>query len=185
MEKLTLLLLILISLLAAETHSLREPKRKVTKLRFYLHDVIGGDNPTVWGVAKCNLSDILPSKFGKVSVLDNLVTWHPDVNSRPLGRLQGAVGQSDLREKALVMLLNLVFTGGDYAGSTLSILGRNPLGQEVREVPVVGGTGAFRMATGYVITTTYFYDPDRVHSIYEYNVVVFHMDPADLLLSPP
>ncbi|KAH6813290.1 hypothetical protein C2S51_022308 [Perilla frutescens var. frutescens] len=177
MEKLTLVLILgSLLLLQAET-------QKVTRLRFYLHDVIGGDKPTVWTVARCNLTDVLPSAFGKLVVLDNLVTEEPDVNSAVVGRLQGTVGLADLREKALVMLLNLVFTEGEYEGSTLSIVGRNPLGDEVREVPIVGGTGKFRMATGFIITSTYFNDPARVRNVYEYNAVVLHMDPAALLLS--
>lgn len=174
-----MVMLILVSAAAAE--ALISDTKKVTRLRFYLQDVVGGDSPTVWEVAHCNLSDVLPSSFGKVLVLDNLVTAEADPSSAQVGRLQGSVGLADLNEKALVMLLNMVFTQGEFEGSTLSIIGRNPLGREVREVPIVGGTGAFRMATGYVITTTYFADPNHVHSIYQYNAVVFHHDPAIFL----
>ncbi|KAH6812527.1 hypothetical protein C2S51_026289 [Perilla frutescens var. frutescens] len=177
MENLSLVLIVAsLLLLQAEAET-----KKVARLRFYLHDVFGGDKPTVWRVAQCNLSDVLPSGFGKLVVLDNLVTAEPDVNSAVVGRLQGTVGFADLREKALVMLLNLVFTGGEYEGSTLSIVGRNPLDDEVREVPIVGGTGKFRMATGFIITSTYFNDPARVRNVFEYNAVVLHMDPTLLL----
>ncbi|XP_057783200.1 dirigent protein 22-like [Salvia miltiorrhiza] len=179
MEKLnTVIVIICISslLLAVSESKASHGKKKVTRLQFYLHDMIGGEKPTVWAVARCNLSDVLASKFGKVLVLDNLVTSGADMNSSEVGRLQGTVGQADLRERALVMLLNLVFTKGEYEGSTLSIVGRNPLEQEVREVSIVGGTAAFRMATGYILTRTYFRDPARVHSVYQYNAVVYHMD---------
>ncbi|XP_042042444.1 dirigent protein 1-like [Salvia splendens] len=157
-------------------------KRKVTRLRFYLHDFIGGDSPTVWAVASCNLTDVLPSKFGKFLVLDNLVTSGPGLDSPEVGRMQGTVGQADLHERALVMVLNLVFTKGEYEGSTLSILGRNPLTHEVREVSIVGGTAAFRMATGYILTSTYFKDPAGVCNVYEYDAVVYHTD-RNVLLS--
>lgn len=179
MGKVWLILMLLVSAVAAKT-LISDPK-KVTRLRFYLQDVVGGDKPTLWVVAHCNLSDVLPSLFGEVMVMDNLVTSEADPNSAEVGRLQGTVGFADLTEKALVMLVNLIFTKGEYEGSTLSIIGRNPIGREVREVPIVGGTGAFRMATGYVITTTYFYDTNHVHSIYEYNAVVFRYDPAFFL----
>ncbi|KAL0454088.1 UNVERIFIED_CONTAM: Dirigent protein 11 [Sesamum latifolium] len=155
-------------------------KERLTRLRFYLQDVVGGENRTVWRVAQSNLSDVLPSVFGAVCVLDNLVTTGPEIDSQEVGRMQGLIGLADFHEKALVMLLNMVFTEGEYKGSTLSILGRNPLDAKVREVPIVGGTGAFRMARGYVITRTYSMDEAHIRSVYEYNLVVFHMDGDDI-----
>ncbi|KAL0454089.1 UNVERIFIED_CONTAM: Dirigent protein 19 [Sesamum latifolium] len=68
--------------------------------------------------------------------------------------------------------------GGEYKGSTLSILGRNALDDKVREVPIVGGTGGFRMARGYAVTTTYAVDKAHTHGVIEYNVVVVHYDDA-------
>lgn len=181
MGKLTAIVLIIAAALAATPaeqtpNPISEATKKVTKLRFYLQDIIGGDKPTVWSVAQCNLTDKLPSKFGKVIVLDNLVTSGGDINSGEMGRMQGTVGMADLREKALVMVLNLVFTKGEYEGSTLSILGRNPLWQEIREVSIVGGTGDFRMANGYILTSSYYKDPAGVRNVYEYNAVIYHLD---------
>ncbi|XP_011092999.1 dirigent protein 1-like [Sesamum indicum] len=151
-------------------------KERLTRLRFYLQDLVGGENKTVWRVAQCNLTDVLPSEFGTVSVLDNLVTTGPEIDSQEVGRMQGLIGLADLHEMALAMLLNIVFTEGEYKGSTLSILGRNNLYDEIREVPIVGGTGAFRMARGYVITRTYSTDETHFRSVYEYDLVIFHMD---------
>ncbi|KAK4405344.1 Dirigent protein 11 [Sesamum angolense] len=151
-------------------------RERVTRLRFYVQDLVGGENPTVWKVAQSNLTNLLPSAFGLVSVLDNLVTSGPEIESREVGRIQGLIGLADFHEKALVMLLNVVFTEGEYKGSTLSILGRNPLDDEVREVPIVGGTGGFRMARGYAVTTTYAVDKAHTHGVIEYNVVVAHYD---------
>ncbi|KAL8486467.1 hypothetical protein ACS0TY_023233 [Phlomoides rotata] len=50
-----------------------------------------------------------------------------------------------LDESVLAMNLNFVFTGGEYNGSSLCILGRNPIDSKNRELPVVGGTSVFRM----------------------------------------
>ncbi|XP_012833747.1 PREDICTED: dirigent protein 1-like isoform X1 [Erythranthe guttata] len=158
-------------------------KEKLTTLRFYVQDFVGGDSPTVWEIAKTNLTDVLPSAFGLVSVLDNLVTSEPEVDSKEVGRIQGIIGLTDFHEKALVMLLNLVFTEGEYKGSTLSVLGRNPLAEETREVPIVGGTGAFRMARGYAVTTTYSNDEAHHHGVIQYDVVVYHFDGLLTLLS--
>ncbi|KAL2469293.1 Dirigent protein 2 [Forsythia ovata] len=158
------------------SQSLCRGKEKVTKLHFYLQDVVGGPNRTVYDVAKSEITDSLPSEFGEVLVLDNLVTAGPEPESKKVGRMQGVVGLSDLHEMALFMLVNLVFTEGKFNGSTLSVLGRNPLNDKVREVQVVGGTGVFRMARGYVITRTHSVVDAHILSVYEYTVVVFHFD---------
>ncbi|EYU40431.1 hypothetical protein ABFS82_14G120800 [Erythranthe guttata] len=193
-KKLKFMFLILASLLLqtiksnAETQSSdhQSPclagKEKITTMRFYVQDFVGGDSPTVWRVAQTNLTEVLPSDFGAVDVLDNLVTSEPEVDSKEVGRIQGIIGLTDFHEKALVMLLNLVFTEGEYKGSTLSVLGRNPLHEKIREVPIVGGTGAFRMARGYAITTTYSTDETKRHpNVYQYDVVVYHFDGFTLL----
>lgn len=43
-----------------------------------------------------------------------------------------------------LMTMNFAFTDGDYNRSTLSLLG--PVLHEYREMPIVGGSGVFRMA---------------------------------------
>lgn len=149
-------------------------KEKVTKLHFYLQDLIRGPNKTVYTVAKSELTDSLPSQFGRLLVLDNLITAGPEPDSKKVGRMQGIVGLSNLHELSLAMLLNVVFTEGKYDGSTLSILGRNPLTEKVREVSIVGGTGVFRMARGYVITSTHSFDGSL--GVYEYTVFVSHLE---------
>ncbi|XP_073277602.1 dirigent protein 22-like [Primulina huaijiensis] len=154
-------------------------KETITNLRFYIQDLVGGNNRTVWEIAKTNLTDILPSAFGLVSILDNLVTSGPGMDSGEVGRIQGIIGLSDFHEKAIFMLLNLVFTDGQYKGSGLCILGRNPLEDKLREVPIVGGTGVFRMARGYAVTRTYYEDEIQHRGIIEYNVVVAHRDEGE------
>jgi hypothetical protein len=48
-----------------------------------------------------------------------------------------------------------VFTAGPHNGSTIAVVAREPILDPVRELPVVGGTGTFRGATGYVLFRTY------------------------------
>ncbi|KAK6933883.1 Dirigent protein [Dillenia turbinata] len=45
---------------------------------------------------------------------------------------------------ALLMEMNFAFTEGKYNGSSISILGRNPVFNDVRATPTVGGIGLFR-----------------------------------------
>ncbi|XVF49906.1 hypothetical protein PTKIN_Ptkin04bG0053600 [Pterospermum kingtungense] len=52
--------------------------------------------------------------------------------------------------------------GGPYNGSTFRVLGRNPVTKEEREMPVIGGTGKFRLARGYCLARTYSMDQTDV-----------------------
>ncbi|WMV51597.1 hypothetical protein MTR67_044982 [Solanum verrucosum] len=56
------------------------------------------------------------------------------------------------------MTLNLVFTSDEYNGSTLSVLGRNPA---FREMPIVGGSGVFRLAQGSATAKMYWIDTNK------------------------
>ncbi|KAL8490905.1 hypothetical protein ACS0TY_022781 [Phlomoides rotata] len=77
-----------------------------------------------------------------------------------------------LDESVLAMNLNFVFTGGEYNGSSLCILGRNPIDSKNRELPVVGGTSVFRMESEFSISNTYSYDPVENYGVLEYIVYV-------------
>ncbi|XP_020213398.1 dirigent protein 7 [Cajanus cajan] len=65
-------------------------------------------------------------------------------------------------------------TEGKYNGSTLSMLGRNTVFSAVREMPIVGGSGAFRFARGYAEAKTHTLDLKTRDAVVEYNVYVFH-----------
>ncbi|PKI26287.1 hypothetical protein CRG98_049024, partial [Punica granatum] len=67
------------------------------------------------------------------------------------------------------MAMNFVFIEGKYNGSTITILGRNPVFNAVREMPVVGGSGLFRFARGYVQLRTHNFDPKTGDATVEYN----------------
>ncbi|KAL0430776.1 UNVERIFIED_CONTAM: Dirigent protein 11 [Sesamum radiatum] len=70
------------------------------------------------------------------------------------------------------MSLNFYFTSGKYSGSSLCIIGRNPISSKNRELPVVGRTGDFRMARGCSISNTYSYDAATNYGLLEYTVYV-------------
>lgn len=158
----------------AWSHNICQGTETVTKLHFYVQDVLGGQNPTVYEVARASITANSPTTFGQVRVLDDLVTAEPDINSTVVGRIQGLITSGDLETSALAMNLNFYFTSGEYNGSTISILGRNPLMNKERELPVVGGTGGFRFARGYAITSTYSYDAESNYGVLEYTLYVSH-----------
>ncbi|XP_073027658.1 dirigent protein 22-like [Primulina eburnea] len=151
-------------------------KEEVAEVRFFVQDVLGGEKPTVYEVARASITSNSTTTFGQVRVLDDLLTAGPDKDSEKLGRAQGLITSADLETSALAMYLNFVFTSGQYNGSTLSILGRNQIMNVKRELPVVGGTGIFRMARGYAITNTYSFDPYTNYGVLEYNIYVSYVN---------
>uniref|UniRef100_M1C4L9 Dirigent protein n=2 Tax=Solanum tuberosum TaxID=4113 RepID=M1C4L9_SOLTU len=145
-------------------------KQKVTKFHFYFHDITSGKNPTAVPIIKSKS----PTFFGYVAMIDDPLTVGPEVNSTLVGRAQGIYGGAGQKEAALLMTLNFVFTTGKYNGSTLSVLGRNPAFHKYREMPIVGGSGVFRLAQGIATAKTYWMN--ATDAIVEYNVIVLHYD---------
>ncbi|KAL0374242.1 UNVERIFIED_CONTAM: Dirigent protein 21 [Sesamum radiatum] len=154
---------------------LLQAKQKAAKLHFFIQDVLGGSSPTILEVARSSITADSTTSFGQVRVFDDLITSDPDPDSEKLGRAQGMITSSDLDITGYTMNLNLYFTSGKYNGSTLCIVGRNPIDSKNRELPVVGGTGVFRMARGYAITNTYSYDVDTKYGVLEYTVYVTYV----------
>ena len=112
--------------------------------------------------------------FGMMAMIDDPLTTGPNPNSKLVGRAQGLYGSASLSETALLMALNFVFVEGKYNGSSLSILGRNAVLNDVREMPIIGGSGAFRFARGYAHAQTRTLDFKTGDAVVEYNVYVLH-----------
>ncbi|KAK1383074.1 Dirigent protein [Heracleum sosnowskyi] len=154
---------------------LRHKKEKVTKLRFFLHEKgSSGDNQTAYLVAQSNISFTSPSNFGLVSMIDDILRKGAAPDSQIVGRTQGLMGSSSMEETSLIMALTFVFTTGKYNGSSISFLGRNPLANNYREIPIVGGSGYFRLARGIITTRTITLDIPTLRVIAEYKLLVFH-----------
>lgn len=147
---------------------------KHTHIQFYLHDLLSGTNPTVMRVAQSNITSTSPTNFGFIAMADDKLTTGPEPNSTIIGRAQGFYGSACLEEAGLIMTMNLVFTGPDYNGSTLSLLGRNAVFHPYREMPIVGGSGVFRLAKGVATAKTYQFNLTSGDAIVEYNVNVIH-----------
>ncbi|KAH0780513.1 hypothetical protein KY290_000111 [Solanum tuberosum] len=70
--------------------------------------------------------------------------------------------------------MNFNFIEGKYNGSSLAVLGRNSIVETVREMPVVGGSGLFRFARGYVQARTILLNVTTKDAIVQYDVYVLH-----------
>ncbi|XP_061343586.1 dirigent protein 21-like [Gastrolobium bilobum] len=148
------------------------PTEKLTHLHFFYHDILEGKNPTVVEIIDPSTSS--KSGFGTTFMMDNLLTEEQELSSKPVGRAQGLFGLASLQDRGMVMLINFAFNEGEYAGSTLSMLGRNPVQDTVREMPIVGGTGVFRFAKGYAIAKSLWEISTSEHFVVEYDITISH-----------
>ncbi|KAI3706339.1 hypothetical protein L6452_23998 [Arctium lappa] len=148
--------------------------QKLSRFEFYWHDTVTGANASSINIVKPPAVNSSIPGFGFVSMIDDPMTEKPEIGSKMVGRAQGFYGECSQEELALVMSMNFVFMTGWYNGSTLTVVGRNPVNQKVREMPVVGGSGVFRFARGYVQASTYSFNTKTGDAVVRYNVYVMH-----------
>ncbi|CAK8543408.1 unnamed protein product [Lathyrus sativus] len=154
-------------------------QEKLTRIHFFLHDIVTGPKPTmvISSESPLNGKSESPLPFGSIVVLEDPLTIGPELNSEQIGKAQGfylTVSQDAVLELELVMGMTFVFTEGKYNGSTLSVLGRNTIGSAVREMPIIGGTGEFRFARGFLQAKSHTVDYHTGDAHVEYNVFVVH-----------
>ncbi|KAI4356082.1 hypothetical protein L6164_000130 [Bauhinia variegata] len=147
-------------------------KEKLSHFRFYWHDVVSGRQPTSVPVVQPPGNS--STAFGMLNIHDNPLTLGPKMSSKLVGKAQGFYISASQSEIGLLMGQNFAFLEGKYNGSTLTVLGRNPVFNKVREMPVVGGSGLFRFARGYVEAKTQWFSSKSKDAIVEYNVYVLH-----------
>lgn len=167
------LLLVCLYLAAAEAEE-KIGHGKISHLHFYFHDLVGGKNVTAVEVASAPTTDSYFTQFGLVRVMDDRLTKGPKATSKMVGRAQGIYVSSCQHRVQLLMATTFVFESGKYNGSTLAMVGKNAVFDEVREMPIVGGSGFFRLAQGYALARTHSFDLNTGNAIVEYNVTVLH-----------
>ncbi|CAM0874681.1 unnamed protein product [Alopecurus aequalis] len=131
----------------------------LTTFKVYWHDVLAGKSPTAIRIAQAATTNSSSTFFGAVVAIDDPLTSTSAVTGSAkskdeVGRAQGTYTFADQATFGVLMNMNFVFTAGDYKGSGLTIYGRNQVLLAVREMSIVGGTGKFRMARGYVEART-------------------------------
>ncbi|KAG8368122.1 hypothetical protein BUALT_Bualt15G0012300 [Buddleja alternifolia] len=149
-------------------------KEKVTQLQLYVQDILTSPTPTTITVATANSTSASPTSFGLIAVLDDPVRTAPSPNSEIVGRARGFFAFSSLEEISIHMTFNLVFTSDKYKGSALSLVGDNPYLTESRELPVVGGSGSFRLARGVALVRTVSRNDTTGDAFFQYNITVLH-----------
>ena len=81
--------------------------------------------------------------FGLLNIFDDPLTEALEPTSMLMGQAQGLYRYVGQQELSLLVAVNFVFTTGKFNGRSLTILGRNAALQPVREMPIIGGIGAF------------------------------------------
>ncbi|XP_015694502.2 dirigent protein 1-like [Oryza brachyantha] len=154
----TSLLLLLLLLACAAPLPLQLRAADTPTIRLYMHDVVSGSGATavqvIKGPASSSGNGGVSTGFGDTTVIDDALTETSSPTSREVGRAQGFYMVASQSSPALMMCINLYFTSGDNNGSTIAVMGHDDTAAAVRELSVVGGTGKFRMATGYVVWKT-------------------------------
>ncbi|GMI83535.1 hypothetical protein like AT4G38700 [Hibiscus trionum] len=146
---------------------------KVTNLHFFLHESLGGQNPTAVVLAQANItSNNSTVQFGILYAVDDPLQAGPEPNSEVIGNAQGLAVVAGINSTAAVTYFDFGFTTGELNGSSLSVFSRNPLIMAEREVSVVGGKGKFRMAKGFALINPYVLNATTI--ILEFNVTVVH-----------
>lgn len=107
-------------------------------------------------------------------MIDNRLTTGVSVNSTLVGQAQGMYAGAGQHDASALMVMNFAFKTGKYNGSTISILGRNAVMTKVREMPVIGGSGLFRFARGYVEARTKWLNVKTGDATVEYSCYVLH-----------
>lgn len=133
-------------------------RRRPVRLRLYMHDIVGGPGQTavrlVKGPGPENPSMHPGNYFGDTVAVDDLLTAGLAAGSAPVGRAQGTYMTGSMSRPVFVVAVTLMLAAGPYNGSTLVVAGRDDTSQPVRELAVVGGTGALRRAAGHVLWST-------------------------------
>lgn len=156
--------------------SLGVGKEKVTKLHFYFHEIISGNNPSAIRIAQAATTGKSPTLFGLLAMADDALTVGPEPDSKVVGRAQGTYGSSGQVTLDFLMTMNFCFTHGKYNRSCISILSRNSIMASEREMAIVGGTGVFRLARGVAMAKTHWFNATTGDAIVEYHLTVLHYD---------
>ncbi|KQJ88951.1 hypothetical protein BRADI_4g22250v3 [Brachypodium distachyon] len=174
-NKLMILLVSLALVLAAAAAT-------TTHLRFYMHDIVTASPPSYPAATALRavkgmtpLPNDPTNRFGDTYVIDDSLTEGPEGDSRLVGRAQGYYMFASMTEASLLLSANMVFTaaaGKNYNGSAVAVLARDSILDTVRELPVVGGTGAFRGATGYGLLRTHSFNASSNNAVLQIDMYV-------------
>ncbi|KAG1330400.1 dirigent protein 5 [Cocos nucifera] len=126
------------------------------RLVLYYHDILfnGTNVSNATSAAVANQTALGDYKFAMFVVFDDPMTEDHHLLSKPVARAQGFYFYDMKKEYNAWFAYTLVFDSTEYGQGTINIMGADLMGQETRDLSVVGGTGDFFMARGIATFTT-------------------------------
>ncbi|XP_012469059.1 dirigent protein 15 [Gossypium raimondii] len=150
---------------------------KITRLHFFFDDIRSGKNATAIPIASPNTTQDPPT-YGTLYAMDDPLTMESEPTSTLIGNSQGLY--LDLsRERTqftAIIYADFAFTTGRFNGSSFSLFSRFSAADApstIREMAIVGGRGAFRMATGFALLRVT-WSNTMGDAIVEFNVTLYH-----------
>ncbi|THU49745.1 hypothetical protein C4D60_Mb06t12770 [Musa balbisiana] len=140
--------------------------RNRTYFRVYFHETFIGPDNTTLNVVKKNR----PNGFGDVFIFDTVLRVGPEANSTYVGKAQGVTFVVSRRDVSLLIPLVLVFTEGEFANSTLTIIGKMD-GAGKADRAIIGGTGRFRFASGNAVSEVISSSAEGLIAVFDVYVV--------------
>lgn len=107
---------------------------KTSNLHFYFHDIVSGKSPT--NIKITGPPDGTAFSFGTTVMMDDPLTEGPEPTAKLVGRAQVLYAIAAQQDVSLLLVMNLAFMEGKYNGSSISILGRKLVFNDIREMPV-------------------------------------------------
>ncbi|KAK9689063.1 hypothetical protein RND81_09G032700 [Saponaria officinalis] len=127
---------------------------KSLKFTLYLHETI---NKTAYfvvkGVAGPTGITKTSNSFGSLVVYQDPLTETPDPTSKVLGHVEGLATTSSFTGERTTCVSRMTLNIKGYKGELLNV--ETGYYNQVSELPFVGGTGDFRFAQGYIISTLF------------------------------
>ncbi|OVA06738.1 Plant disease resistance response protein [Macleaya cordata] len=156
-------LLLIQAVLAHRKLSLKQ-KEPCKRFVLYYHDTIfnGTNAANATSSPVNNVTNISKFLFGLVVVFDDPMTLDQHLLSPPVARAQGFYFYDMKTTYNAWFGFTLIFNSSDYKG-TLNNMGAGMMGEETRDLSVVGGTGDCFMARGIATFRT-----DKLHPSYTY-----------------
>ena len=149
-------------------------KKTLSHFRFYWHEVFTGENPTAVRIIPSLLKYNTTTFFGTLGVYDNALTVGPEVYSKVVGKAEGLFASTSQTQVDILQIFNFALTQGKYNGSTITFAGRMSQSEKVRELPIVGGSGVFKFATGYMETSSLSFDPQTRDNTFQFDVYIYY-----------
>ncbi|XP_050226700.1 dirigent protein 4-like [Mercurialis annua] len=155
-------------------------KRKIIKLKVYLHFNLGGNDANAVIIAQPNhttdSNSIYP--FGTLLAINYAVRVGAKPTSKLIGRAKGlaVAANQERNENVLVLFTDLGFTKGKFKGSSFVVISRASFLAPSRELAIIGGTKKFRMAQGFLFTESYSFKVNAtgVFAVYKIDATLFH-----------